>query len=188
MPGTIEDLLEFTKKQLDPEQSIVIRSAVRKVFYTVFGIGWRHQMVREIDIEQCMTEFSKMSTTDYSEHSLRSYKSRITTAIRLYKEFRERGIITSSDAESSVLAQQNFLAHPAAINSQMGSYSSRISINPVTAGYAIQPEPLNYPFPLSSGQVIRLHLPPRLTRKDADRLKTFIDTLVIESETKEGTE
>jgi hypothetical protein len=37
-----------------------------------------------------------------------------------------------------------------------------------------------YPFPLRSGEIARLHLPPRLDADDAERLTAFIRALVVQ--------
>lgn len=45
-----------------------------------------------------------------------------------------------------------------------------------------------YPFPLSDGTIAELHLPPDLTRRDAERIKQAIDALVIDDGATEPSE
>lgn len=44
-----------------------------------------------------------------------------------------------------------------------------------------------YPFPLNDGSFAELHLPPDLTQKEADRIKQFLDAVVLEPEEPEAT-
>lgn len=42
--------------------------------------------------------------------------------------------------------------------------------------------PLDYPFPLQTGQIANLRLPVRITKADAERMAAFIRTLAFEPE------
>ena len=48
-----------------------------------------------------------------------------------------------------------------------------------------QVEHTTYPFPLSNGLVAELRLPSNLRRKDAERIKKLLDTLVMNDDSAE---
>jgi len=171
-PSSVGDMVIFLAENMDAAQATPLRSAVRQVFKTVYGTEWRHVNVRDLDIDKLMDSFKNKTTTDYSEPSLRSYKSRITRAINKYLE---------NPLETAGKAKVVAIDRPVKVSPfSPSSHSGRASFTTWAGwqGHMLQ-ELITYPFPLSSGQIIRLSLPAKLSMADAKRISAFIETIAI---------
>lgn len=186
--GTIDGALTYIKNELPIEQAAPLRSALSRVLRTVYGQGWRQIHIRDVDVAQCIDEFARIADKDFSEHSLSAYKSRIARAIRMYSDVLAKDTINK---ELPTIEKTRTESH----NIEFGGEAARRararerSFREFHIAHKWNPgaqELITYPFPLATGQVIRLHLPAKLSKKDAKRLSIFIDTIAIdEIETKE---
>lgn len=181
--ATVGAVLDYVGSELSPEQGSVMRSALRRVFHTVYGPEWRHLNIRDIDIDGTMAKFAEVSEIDYTGHSLRSYKSRITRALQMYEEsivaaHNKKNSVHHSpeDEEKAQRAKRNHYVHGTYLHGE----APRSHV--VSYRYNGMHELISYPFPLSDGQIVRLHLPMRLGAKDAKRLISFIETITIDND------
>ncbi|HSX34830.1 MAG TPA: hypothetical protein VLF62_04260 [Candidatus Saccharimonadales bacterium] len=175
--GSAGDMIVTIGDSLSMEQTAPLRSAVRQVFKTVYGSEWRHINVRDVHIEELMSKFKESAVTEYSEHSLRSYKSRISRAIQNY-------LSNLLESDAQVITENG----PSAVNSLRTPHNGVQYIKNIVPNSTFTAwqrhkvgfqELITYPFPLSSGQIIRLSLPLQLSKADAKRLSTFIETIAI---------
>ncbi len=181
--GRASDLLAYldslTHETEDPWPS-VLKSAARQVFLLVDGDGFAGLDVTTLDVDGYLQRFENVARAEkrYAPRSLSAYQSRFRRAIDAYRrhladpswrprslEQRARTSMTSGSNKEGLRDRNT----PAGITrSQLDSPSD-------------PPVPfVTYPFPLQSGEIARLHLPPQLDIGDAERLMAFIQALVVQ--------
>jgi hypothetical protein len=154
------------------------KTAIKKVFEAVEPEGFETVILEGLDLDDYVRRFRTLAGSSYKAETVSVYARRISNAIEAHDfylangkppSFRKtaaRGPKDSSPAKGSV-------AKPAAKRSA-GKGSSPVS----------QPlgDLIAFPFPLRSGQMAELKLPPRLEKTDADRLSGFLRALQFEEQ------
>lgn len=167
--GGMMQYLDQLQSQYRGESSKIVplRSAVRRVFRSIYDRNWEDVSVRGIDLDGIMSRFRETPDNDFGSATLAAYQSRISRAINWYTHYLSDNTwapFDDSSAESNALIRL------------LGSYNTLITNKPQSN----DEELVSYPFPLSGGQMVTLQLPKSLSRSDAERLKTFISSLVTE--------
>lgn len=182
--GTAGDLLAYLDsltRETEAAWPSVLKSASRQVFLIVDGDDFAERDVMTLDVDEYLQRFEDEARADnrYAPRSLSAYQSRFRRAVDAYRshlvdpssqsrevEQRVRTSMPTPLSRGSSLAQNT----PASgTRSQLGSPRSD-SMTPF----------VTYPFPLKSGEIARLHLPPQLDIDDAERLMAFIRALVVQ--------
>jgi hypothetical protein len=156
----------------------VWRSAARQVFSTVDGDTFESVDIRAIDPDEYFLRFENMTVGQYKEESLASYRSRFRKSLDAYLGYlEERRLPTfrGSGGRSAAGAKKSKPAGEA--SSPRPARAEPMRQRPTVE---VGPELVDYPFPLRSGGMVHLYLPPKLEKGDADRLAAFVQTLVIE--------
>lgn len=166
--GGMMQYLDQLQRQYRSESSKIVplRSAVRRVFRSIYDRNWEDVSVKKIDLDDIMSRFRKTPDNDFGPATLAAYQSRITRALNWYTHYlgdNDWAPFDDSSADSGTLMRL------------LGSYNVLTS-----KPQGNNEELVSYPFPLSDGRMVTLQLPKSLSRNDAERLKTFISSLVTE--------
>jgi hypothetical protein len=152
------------------------KTAIKKVFEAVEGETFAQFDLSNLDLDEYLDRFQRAAGSAYKSETVAVYGRRIRNAIEAqlyYIEHRKPpafrgGARTAENGEGKTKAKARPKATLAdAPNSQR-----------IPAGELIE-----FPFPLRTGQMARLHLPPQgLHPKDADRMSAFLRTLQYEEQ------
>ncbi len=152
-----------------------LKIAFSKVLQSVDGENWEKTDVRTIDIEDYMSRFANLTMGKYSSDSLSAYKSRLTRALSWYLQFLEKPGWTPD---------VNQRARKESVNK--GAVKQPQKATPDTQPAPMTPEAdsnrIVYPYPLIDGQLIHISLPLKLSRIDAKRIGTFIESISIDEQ------
>lgn len=156
--------------------------SVRAACTQVLGAfpGWETMDVRRLDLADLFRRFQNKRGKDFVPESLETYQRRFTLAHASFLEFLAHPGAWKSPFRERALRglRPRGKTGPAPAMAMPGAFQT-------TAGKIPQALPvddfLDYPFPLLSGKVARLHLPADLTKTDAARLQTFIASLAIDA-------
>lgn len=174
--GTIKGLLDFIEHQsewglLDSTRARLYRAAILKIFPAVDGDTWKHTNTKDIDLEKYIDIYSSKDS-DLTEISLRSYKSRVNTALKMYREYLEPrapkhgyNILSSGTSGTFVHSGSKLTYNNSSPSFTWGTQATTSN------------ELVTYPFPFSNGQVAKLSLPLVMQKRDVDRLIQFIQSL-----------
>lgn len=122
----------------------------------------------------------------FSAGSLSTYKGRYSRAAAMFAEFRASPATWRPSVKQRSRTNGNGATTTAAPRSPMNAGGAPSTPAPTSAphpghGSAI----ITYPFPLRQGVLASIELPPDLTRREAQRLVAFIESLAIEDEVAE---
>lgn len=138
--------------------------------------------IQELDVDALLARFTNAQSGEYSPGSLSTYKTRFAKAVQMYLEwldnpegFRPRvskrsKSTTTRQSSGKPEAQQRPIEAPAG-DAAPKSSASRL---------------LTYPFPLKSGEVAYLQLPPQLSSDDAHRLSKFVGSIAFDEPVEPG--
>lgn len=168
--GTVGGMMQYlyqlqSRYRSESSKIVPLRSAVRRVFRSIYEQNWEDVAVRDIDLDNIMGCFRETSGNDFGPATFTAYQSRISRAINWYMHYLEDNDWSPfGDAEVELGALNRLLNG----SYHMGAVQARENAA----------EMVQYPFPLSDGSMVTLQLPKCLSSVDADRLKTFISSLV----------
>jgi hypothetical protein len=181
--GSAEGLYEFcdwlVKKGLMTTTAVEpLRSATKQIITTVDSEDPSSVNVGDasFDVNSYMDRFITVAGSKYAPDSLNAYKRRFTRAVELYRQYLEQGAANFKAPAVRVTRKR-----PTKENG--GNGSGHAASTPPPAAPAAPPAPagmIQYPFPLASGEVAQLTLPPRLEKEDAERMMRFVQALVFE--------
>jgi hypothetical protein len=185
--GTAGDLLAYMDSLTQTTEApwpSVLKSAARQVFLIVDGDDFAERDVMTLDIDEYLGRFEDVARADgrYAPRSLRAYQSRFRRAVGHY-----RSHLADPHWEPPLSLVEQRARTPVA-TAGSSRESSRHRDTPPTGKARSQPSSprdssapfVTYPFPLRSGEIARLHLPPQLDPGDAERLTAFIRALVVQ--------
>lgn len=184
--GTVDGLMAFfdflIQKKIATASAVTpLRSAAKQVFEMVEGTDDIGEVdIRGLNIDEYLDRFQvgAIQTGRYKPESIQAYRKRFSRGIEYYRTYLTTGAVPKIGFRSSGarVATPAARAKPSAPQSVPAGASSAASADGVSAG----PRQISYPFPLQAGGIATLHLPVRLEKADAERLATFIRTLVLE--------
>jgi len=147
------------------------KSAAKQVFESVEGPGYGAFDVRGLNLDDYIARWETMQRGNYKAESIASYASRLRRAHEAYLAYLDNGT-TPQLARRSARRRETVERPPAArearANGQSGSGTPPVA------------DLVDYPFPLQTGQLAYVRLPRQLHKADAERLATFVRTLVFE--------
>jgi hypothetical protein len=191
--GTATGLFQFLDYLVDkgyaPPNSISPwRVAARKVFEGMEGEDFGETVILEINPDEYMDRFVNKKRGEYKAESLSAYRTRFKRAVGAYRSYLTEGNEwkppTFQDRVRSVSAKP-------ASGTGVGTGSrnattveiGRATETDIALPIASTPSTLlDYPFPLSTGDLAHLRLPRGLTTRDAERIGAFVKTLAFEPE------
>lgn len=184
--GTIDGLSEFCdwviKKNLMTASAVEpLRSATKQIVNTVDEDAPESVLLTspDFDADEYMDRFERAAGKKYTPDSLNAYRRRFKRAIALYSQFLEKGASNFSAPKGRA---------PRRTSNTQGTNGGSTTKNGTTSATTktTNPDLMQYPFPLSSGEIAYLSLPPRLEKADADRMARFIMALVFEPQRQIG--
>ncbi|MGH7218020.1 MAG: hypothetical protein ACREGE_01040 [Candidatus Microsaccharimonas sp.] len=186
--GALEYLQNLEAKGKASSGAIApLKIAVSKVLQVVDGDDWENTDIRKVDIEDYMSRFANLTMGKYASESLTAYKSRLTRALSWYLQFLEkpgwtpdvnrRAVGVKSSKKNTPIRKAKPAEHTAT-SAQVPALPDQSS----DAGFGKIAGRIIYPYPLSDGQLIHISLPVRLSRTDAKRIGTFIESIAIDEE------
>lgn len=163
-----------------------MKTAVKEVLSSTEGAdSWSNIDLDQIDMDDILHRFETLRAMKFATGSLNAYKGRFQRAVMMFEEFRAspaawrpsiqqrtrnskriEGVATRSEAGPT---DSNEPTVEAEGNSPMGPVPRRATI-------------ITYPFPIRDGVLASIELPADLTRREAQRLAAFIDSLTIEDQ------
>jgi hypothetical protein len=130
------------------------------------------------DPDQYMDRFERIAGSKYAPDSLNAYRRRFKRAIELYRQYIENGAANFKPPAGRPARQRAQTSNGSNARTASGTGGKGPTTPP--------PAMIQYPFPLTSGEVAQLTLPPRLHKDDADRLMRFVQALVFEPQRQIG--
>jgi hypothetical protein len=152
--------------------------ASRKVFEAMEGEDFADKSILDLDVDEYMDRFATKKRHEYKKESLAAYRTRFRRAVDAYRDYltqgnewtpptfknpRPRSAATTGKTNATVV--------------EIGAATETQTAMPVAATPSTL---LDYPFPLSTGDLAHLRLPRGLTAGDAERIGAFVKTLVFE--------
>ena len=182
--GTPEGLEEFcdwviNKGLMRAAAMEPLRSATKQILATVEpdnpGID-----LRTINTDDVMGRFETLAGQKYAPDSLRAYRNRFNRAIELYRQYLDNGAANFKPPPGR--APRRRASEPGISNGSTGNTrpASRLSAAPPTPADTPSQTLIDYPFPLRTGGIAHLYLPPTLEKDDAERLAAYVRALVFE--------
>lgn len=164
-----------------------MKTAVKEVLSATEGAdGWETVDLTTLDEDDVLRRFETLRAMKFSAGSLSTYKGRYSRAAAMFEEFRA----SPATWRPSVKQRSRTKGKGAPVAATSGSPKTSGGA-PSTPAEAPAPHPghgsaiITYPFPLRQGVLASLELPPDLTRREAQRLVAFIESLAIEDEVAE---
>jgi hypothetical protein len=161
-----------------------LKVAFSKVVLVIDGDSWEQTDVRSIDVDDYMTRFSRLTNGQYARDSLAAYKSRFNRAIKWYLKFMDTPGWSPDVEARNRSAKIEVTKTSTKIGKNIAVNSSPIHIYPPEVSFTsvVSTEQINYPFPLSDGQLVHISLPIKLSKKDAKRIAAFIERIAIDEQ------
>lgn len=160
-----------------------LRSACKEVLTTVEPDSWETVDLRALDMDNFCQRFVRLKAgSNFKPESLTAYQQRFRRALGSYLEYLEAPDKWhyGSDSPSPTKETSKAKAKPQTVTrrgqSKPQSGSERVDPN--------EPQMLTYPFPVRpwSGLVVNITLPADLTRQEAKRLATFVESLAVDNQ------
>jgi hypothetical protein len=163
-----------------------MKTAVKEVLSATEGAdGWEGVDLTTLDEDDVLRRFETLRAMKFSAGSLSTYKGRYSRAAAMFEEFRR----SPATWRPSVKQRSRAKGNGAAAASAPGAPKpDGVAPSPPVPPPAPAAHPghgaaiITYPFPLRQGVLASLELPPDLTRREAQRLVAFIESLAIEDE------
>ncbi len=128
--------------------------------------------IRGLDVEDTLSRFVNLRKKDFVPQSLEAYKQRFRNAVSLYLSYLDDPAgWRPALRERSVPSEKKRRAKEGTARSEPEETAGD------RGGVMI-----TYPFPLRTGQVARLTLPPDLTMAEVKRLTAYMSLLAVDSE------
>jgi hypothetical protein len=156
-----------------------LRSATKQILATVEpdnpGID-----LRTIDTDDVMSRFETLAGQKYAPDSLRAYRNRFNRAIELYRQYLDNGAANFKPPPGR--APRRRTSKPGSSNGSTGNTRPASTLSSASKAPAGAPSQtlIDYPFPLRTGGIAHLYLPPTLEKDDAERLAAYVRALVFE--------
>lgn len=145
------------------------KAASKEVLETLHPDDWASVDVNEIDVDDYIGRFERLKVGKYKPSSLTVYKARFRSAIQHYSEYLKSPSTWRYKAE-----------RPASARKPSNGRLERKEAQPRNSASDSGSSILEYPFPLRRDLVITLALPSDLTRQEAKRLASHLDSLAVD--------
>jgi len=194
--GTAQGVIDYLESLVEKGRSrpgvvAPLKIALTKVLEKTEGEDWPKVDVNKLDIDDAISRFKNLTLGTYNDASYRAYELRTKRAISWYKQFltnpgwfpRESGRSINAEAKkqtSKSVAQENEGADAQGYK-QVGNVQHAAQ-NSGVENQAPKSEAIPYPFPLQSGEMLRIYVPKSIVKSDIGRLSRFLEALVIETD------
>lgn len=152
-----------------------MKTACKEVFSATEGDAWEMLDLDAVSVEDTLQRFSTLRAMKFSTGSLNTYKTRFRKAVAMFKDFRDDPPGWRPD-----MKQRSRTAKPASNGAPSDAGVAR-KLPAATPGN------ITYPFPLRDGVLASLQLPSDLSKREAQRLGAFINSLAMEEQPALGT-
>jgi hypothetical protein len=152
-----------------------LRSATKQILATVEPDNPSLDL-RTVDTDDVMGRFETLAGQKYAPDSLRAYRNRFNRAIELYRQYLDQG--AGKFKPPAGRAPRRRKSEPGN-GGPSGTAGAALTPPPTPSGAPSQTL-IDYPFPLRTGVMGHLYLPPTLEKEDAERLASFVRALVFD--------
>lgn len=191
-PNTGAGLIEFLDAAIDKGWfNVSTAKALRTASTKILSVenGWETVDLRTLDVDHLYERFQNLKRNEYSDDSMRIYKTRFTQALKMHLGRLDNDPAWKTygpAAKGSATKPPNGSGKPRAQKSSNASTTATAdaSTPPTTSGGDGTPEStslMRFPFPLRENLDVSLSLPRDLTKDEAARLSAFISTLAREA-------
>jgi hypothetical protein len=177
---TVEGLLAFCdylkeKHYLGTNTVEGWKTAIKKVFEGVEGDAHGAVQLTGLDLDSYLRRFQVAEGRGYKTETIGVYGRRIKNAIEAQQHYLDTGDVPTFKTGAIRSKDNGEAAKP---KPKQSTPAKRETKSGQETGDLIE-----FPFPLRTGQMARLHLPPQgLHPKDADRMSAFLRTLQLEEQ------
>jgi hypothetical protein len=187
--GTVGGLMAFfdylvQKGIATPSAVTPLKSAAKQVFETVEGTDEIDEMdVRSLDVEEYLDRFQvkAIGTGRYKPESITAYRKRFARGLEYYSTYLTSGAVPKLRLRATAGGATTPRKRHATDHPEPGTAGAPLPlVGDTELSHSSGDALISYPFPLQSGGIATLRLPVRLDRADAERLATFVRTLVFE--------
>lgn len=175
--GTGSGLIQFisymgSKGLMNSNTAAAYRSATSKVL-KIDGDGWESIDIRQLDPEEQVARFETLSGAEYTPGSLATYGTRFVRVVGMYLGFLESPSSFKPPAQTRRTRSKL---------SEKGSNTNDTHIGEKKAVEATPhaPELIEYPFPLTTGEIAYIRLPRSFSLVDVERMTSFIRSIAID--------
>jgi hypothetical protein len=179
--GTAQGLLEFIdwagkRSLINPNTAGGYRAAAKAVLSVEDDLSALN--VREIDVDALLARFTNAQSAEYRPGSLTTYKTRFAKAVQMYLDWLDNpeGFKPVARSRSKSTPSRRSNLKPAEESQPPMEDDDASELVPKTGTSRL----LTYPFPLKSGEVAYLQLPPRVSSDDAERLSKFVGSIALD--------
>jgi hypothetical protein len=151
-----------------------LRSATKQILATVEPEN-RSLDLRTVDTDDVMGRFETLAGQKYAPDSLRAYRNRFNRAIELYRQYLDQG--AGNFKPPAGRAPRRRKSEPG--GGSPGTTGDTLTPSQ-TSPNATPPALIDYPFPMRTGVMAHLYLPPTLEKEDAERLASYVRALVFD--------
>lgn len=162
-----------------------MKTAVKEVLSATEGAeSWETVDLTSLDEDDVLRRFETLRAMKFSAGSLSTYKGRYSRAASMFEEFRA----SPATWRPSVKQRSRMKGNGASAVAAPGLSAAEVAAPTAPGPGSAPPHPghgsaiITYPFPLRQGVLASLELPPDLTRREAQRLVAFIESLAIEDD------
>lgn len=175
--GTGSGLIQFisymgSKGLMNSNTAAAYRSATSKVL-KIDGDAWESIDIRQLDPEEQVARFETLSGTDYTPGSLATYGTRFVRVVKMYLDYLESPSSFKPPAQT-----RRTLSKPSV--KENDTNNSHLEEKPTAKVTTPAPELIEYPFPLTTGEIAYLRLPRTFSLADVERLTSFIRSIAID--------
>jgi hypothetical protein len=150
--------------------------ALQKVFETVFGEDkYLTQDTTSLDLDDLMPRFQKLAGDRYRVDSVEAYGRRVRNALEAHAHYLQNG-------KPPTFRQPSKRKSGAETPAKVPAKKSGPSPSSPPAGPPGGPEFFELEYPLTTGRMVRLHVPKKMAKTDVDRLSAVLRTLQAEEQ------
>lgn len=187
MDANGRDLVEFwnwaaQRGEIGGHTARALRSACKEVMTTVEPEAWETLDLRAMDLDSVCQRFVRLKAgSNFKPDSLTAYQQRFRRALGSYLDYLEAPDKWQYGTESPSPTKE---AGKAKSKPPTATRRSQSKPRSVTEKNPNDPQMLTYPFPVRpwSGLVVNITLPADLTRQEAKRLATFVESLAVDTQ------
>ena len=157
-----------------------LRAAMKEVLSSVEPDNWETLNIRDIDPDDYGARFERLRMTKFKPGSLQVYKSRFKNGRQMFLDYLESPSTWRYKAERPARERGKSKREVDDSTGLQNATSGQV-IETTTPGGGTTL--VNYTYPLRGAELmVSLRLPADLTRKDAQRLATFVNSLAIDDQ------
>jgi hypothetical protein len=156
-----------------------MKSACKVVMSTVEPDTWEELDISTIDLDSFVDRFQRLKMTDLKPDSLHIYGKRFRNAIASYQEYLASPTTWKYGSTETRSTPSN--GEGGKRRAPKPKVKAMTNINTSQNGVGTSEVPtISYPYPLRPGLLISVELPADLTKLEATRLASFLQSLAVD--------